>query len=278
MYTVTCSLDKVGLIKRFKVVGQHIQSLPPKMAWVLCKHPLRRFWAGQTALASGNHLAVIIMLPIQENPNKTRCYLEDLLETYAIKKSWPIILGDLNFQFDKSDNVDVIKIQEVLTTYRLKQIVTVPTHNKNHILDWVITKNKEIIKDIQVTDKCVSDHFVIAFQLDIQKPPPKKGTVVTRSKDIDHAKLSIYLSSKVQEISIDSGCDKVEAFNTITTNIFDKHAPLKTRTVTDKPAAPWMTATIKEAKAERRRAERTWKASKLTLHSPYLPRFPPRKC
>ncbi|GFS17749.1 RNA-directed DNA polymerase from mobile element jockey [Elysia marginata] len=50
------------------------------------------------------------------------------------------------------------------------------------------------------------------------------------------------------------------------TNIFDKHAPLKTRTVTDKPAAPWMTATVKEAKAERRRAEKTWRASKLTVH------------
>ncbi|GFS04627.1 endonuclease-reverse transcriptase [Elysia marginata] len=50
------------------------------------------------------------------------------------------------------------------------------------------------------------------------------------------------------------------------TNILDKHAPPETRTVTDKPAAPWMTATTKEAKAERRRAERTWGASKLTVH------------
>ncbi|GFS06610.1 histone-lysine n-methyltransferase setmar-like protein [Elysia marginata] len=99
-----------------------------------------------------------------------------------------------------------------------------------------------------------------------KKPPPKKRTLVTRSKDIDHARLSIDLSSKVQEIPIDSACDKVEAFNAIMTNIPDKHAPLETRAVTDKPAAPWMTATIKEAKAERRRAERTWRASKLTVH------------
>ncbi|GFR77663.1 ATP-dependent DNA helicase [Elysia marginata] len=103
-----------------------------------------------------------------------------------------------------------------------------------------------------------------------EKPPSKERTVVTRSKDIDHAKLSIDLSTKVQEIPIDSACDKVEAFNAIMTNILDKHAPLKSRTVTDKPAAPWRTATIKEAKAERRRAERTWKASKLTVHMDIL--------
>ncbi|GFS17745.1 ATP-dependent DNA helicase [Elysia marginata] len=97
---------------------------------------------------------------------------QNLLETYAIKKSWPIILGDFNFQSDKSDNLDVIRIQEVLTTYRLKQIVAVPTHNKSHILDWIITEDEEIIKDLQETDKIVSDHFVVTLQLDIQKPPP----------------------------------------------------------------------------------------------------------
>ncbi|GFR87918.1 hypothetical protein ElyMa_006088600 [Elysia marginata] len=134
------------------------------------------------------------------------------------------------------------------------------------IFYWVITENEEIIKDLQVTDKCVSDRFVVTFQLDLQKSPPKKRTVVARSKDIGHAKLSTDLSSKVQEITIDSACDKVEAFNAIMTNILDKHTPLKTRTVTDKPAAPWMTATIKEAKVERRRAERTWGAAKLTVH------------
>ncbi|GFR67228.1 hypothetical protein ElyMa_001992600 [Elysia marginata] len=156
---------------------------------------------------------------------------------------WVILISNSK----TSENVDVKRIQEVLTIYRLKQIVTVPTHNKNPILDWVITEDEEIIKDLQVTDKCVSDHFLVAFQLDIQKPLPKKRTVVTRSKDIDHAKLTIDLSSKVQEISIESACDKVEVFNAIMTDILYKHAPLKTRTVTDKPAAPWMTVTIKEA-------------------------------
>ncbi|GFR61144.1 ATP-dependent DNA helicase [Elysia marginata] len=128
---------------------------------------------------------------------------QNLLETYAIKKSRPIILGVFILQFDKSDNVDVISIQEVLTTYRLKQILSVPTHNKSHILDWVITEDEEIIKDLQVTGKCVSNNFVVSFQLDIQKPPRKKWTVVSGSKDIDHAKLSIDLSNKVKEIPID---------------------------------------------------------------------------
>ncbi|GFR77044.1 reverse transcriptase-like protein [Elysia marginata] len=189
--------------------------------------------------------------------------LEDLTKNLKIygKENFRVILGSYLSPLQKQCGryKDTGSVNHLFT-------FTVPTHNKSHILDWVITENEEIIKDLQVGDNCVSDHFVVTFQLDVQKPPPKKRTVVTRSKDIDHAKLSIDLSSKEQEIPIDSACYKVEAFNSIMTNILDKYAPLKTRTVTDKPAAPWMTATTKEAKAERRRAERTWRASKLTVH------------
>ncbi|GFR70081.1 RNA-directed DNA polymerase from mobile element jockey [Elysia marginata] len=42
--------------------------------------------------------------------------------------------------------------------------------------------------------------------------------------------------------------------------------PLKTRIITDRPSAPWMTSHIKELKTERRRAERKWRSTNLCIH------------
>ena len=48
--------------------------------------------------------------------------------------------------------------------------------------------------------------------------------------------------------------------------LLDRPAPLVTRTVTDRTSAPWMTLEIKQAKVQRRLAERTWRESGLTVH------------
>ena len=46
----------------------------------------------------------------------------------------------------------------------------------------------------------------------------------------------------------------------------DKHAPMKSKTVTIHPASPWYTPEVHEAKKTRRIAERKWPASQLTTH------------
>lgn len=48
--------------------------------------------------------------------------------------------------------------------------------------------------------------------------------------------------------------------------LLDKHAPLKKRTITLRPAAPWYNNTIRYEKQRRRKFERRWRASGLTAH------------
>ena len=48
--------------------------------------------------------------------------------------------------------------------------------------------------------------------------------------------------------------------------VLNKHAPLKTRTLTIRPQAEWNTADIRKAKQLRRRAERLWRKTGLTIH------------
>ena len=43
----------------------------------------------------------------------------------------------------------------------------------------------------------------------------------------------------------------------------DRHAPLRSRNVTDRRSAPWMSSEIKALKSKKRRAERRFRKSKL---------------
>ena len=52
--------------------------------------------------------------------------------------------------------------------------------------------------------------------------------------------------------------DPLGVYNTCLRQLLDRHAPLVTCTVTDRTSAPWMTLEIKQAKVQRRLAERKW--------------------
>ena len=54
-------------------------------------------------------------------------------------------------------------------------------------------------------------------------------------------------------------------FNTTLIGLLDKHAPLKTRTITIRPSAPWYTEDICEEKQKRRALERRWRKAGLKV-------------
>ena len=60
--------------------------------------------------------------------------------------------------------------------------------------------------------------------------------------------------------------DPLGVYNTCLCQLLDRHAPLVTLTVTDRTSAPWMTLEIKQAKVQRRLAERKWRESGLASH------------
>ncbi len=57
----------------------------------------------------------------------------------------------------------------------------------------------------------------------------------------------------------------VDSYNTTLSKLIDQHAPMKERTVTIRPSAPWYTDEIKIAKQLRRKLERKWRLSKLVI-------------
>ena len=60
-----------------------------------------------------------------------------------------------------------------------------------------------------------------------------------------------------------SDLDKlVDCYNTTLVDLLDRHAPLKTKTVTVRPQVPWYSEEMREAKRERRRLERKWRSTR----------------
>ena len=58
----------------------------------------------------------------------------------------------------------------------------------------------------------------------------------------------------------------IETYNKTMLSVLDKHAPLKKRMITIHPDAPWIDDGIKEQKREKRKAERKWRKTNLTVH------------
>ena len=85
-------------------------------------------------------------------------------------------------------------------------------------------------------------------------------------KNID----SDQLSTDIYEIDFKTDCDDVDIVvdndDTVLASLLDLHAPLKSNNVTCRDLQPWMSEEILSVKLEKRKSERTWRKTKLTVH------------
>jgi hypothetical protein len=133
----------------------------------------------------------------------------------------------------------------------------------------VITRSSEaVVKNIHTHAALMSDHNPITFNIETKKPGSVKKTISYRKlKDIDQNlfKQDIQMSDLASYSSEDVG-SLVKQYNSTLTNILDDHAPLITKQVTLRPNTPWYTEELQVAKQCRRKAERRWIATRLTIH------------
>ncbi|XP_070188783.1 uncharacterized protein [Littorina saxatilis] len=184
------------------------------------------------------------------------------LSAFVLTRCDSNIVGDINLHYDSQSDLNVNTLKTLLPTLNLSQLVDRPTHRRGHTLDWVVVGGDVGVLDLIVQDMLISDHFVISFSFDLQKPGPARRVVTSRNmKRIDMAALK----DDVRALQLDRH-DLVSSYNSDLRRILDKHAPLTTRTVTDRPSAPWLTPEVSTAKQDRRRAEREWRKSALTVH------------
>ena len=218
--------------------------------------------------------------PSKANGLRNSGFLDDewptFLTRYATTHKDIIIVGDMNFHLDVADDRDAQRFTSVLESCGLQQHIHEPTHVHGHTLDVVITRDtSNLVSDINVTDpglcdhmgRLTRDHYAVSFTANIAKPAPCWKTVSfrkLRSIDVESFKRDIAASTMLQQPG-DSADVLVKAYNDGLKSLVSAHAPLRTKTIVQRPGCPWYTDDLHQAKHLRRKLERKWRNSRLTI-------------
>ena len=188
--------------------------------------------------------------------------IEHLMEDYI----YPLVVaGDFNFHVDDLNHRDALKFTDLLESVNLIQHVKSPTHRHGHTLDLIITRKEEdMIADVQVLADVYCDHRVICCKINHPKPPPAKILKTYRpTKSLDVTKLQRDMADAISQI--DSSTSTRSLYNDALKGIYDTLALIQTRWIRHHPQAPWYDDNLRQAKRDKRRLERKFRKSGLTV-------------
>ena len=178
-------------------------------------------------------------------------FLTDLHTLLSLAATTPhefLITGDFNLHIDNLDNSQVKQFLSALNSTNLTQHVTFPTHRDHHTLDLVITATSSSLSPvIYYSPVSPSDHFPIFSTLTISPlpPPPLSEFSFRCLKSMSISKFTQdILSSRLITHPPTNLSDLVDSYNTTLSSLLDKHAPLKTKTISSKPPNPWFTPVL----------------------------------
>ena len=205
--------------------------------------------------------------------------MSDFLEYMNSVSTDILITGDLNFHLDVVTDPSTVKFTSLLQGYGLCQLVLGPMHRKGHTLDVVVKRdNSSLVSNVYVSDPALcndhgsvaGDHFAVLMDLSCEKPKPVRKLVTFRkycAVNIDNFKedMSTHLHEK-NTISMDSIDCMVDSLKGTLLTLADKHAPLNQRVITLRPNAPWFNAELADLKTKKRKAERFWQKTQLSVH------------
>jgi len=238
-------------------------------------HPYRSFEYIERKIITKSTSFLFVVLyrppPSAKNSLTVPIFMEEFgsyLESVLISNSKLVLCGDFNFHMDSPSHPDTKEFLDLIDSAGLHQYVTTPTHTSGHILDIVLTRISESLASVEVHDELLSDHCSVSFEMDLAKPPlPKKEVQYRKVKSIDLKKFrSDIIESGLPGFHHDDVDKLVDMYNSTLSEILEKHAPIKKRMVTIHPDAPWIDDEIKQKKREKRKAERNWRRTGLTVH------------
>ena len=157
------------------------------------------------------------------------------------------------------------KFNDILDIFNLFQSVTEPTHKQDHLLDLVLSKQSDnVLLSTKLHHGLTSDHTAILCKLEVSVPLQKPETFLYRCLN------KIDTNTFKQDLSdVISPNSSISDYNNHLRSVLDKHAPLCRRSSRTRKPTPWFSSVAEqfcELKRERRKAERRWLKSRLTVH------------
>ena len=192
------------------------------------------------------------------------------LESWTFDAGFLMIVGDFNIHVDNPR--DSKACHEILQSMGMVQLVDGPTHSRGHTLDLVILREKEkwLVPSLEVRDHQLSDHRSIFCTMATKKPSASRKTITyrdTKHLDVEGVTNDLQGMKFFQRVSgAESIEDQINNYTNILCDVFDKHAPLCTKKVVERPKTQWYTDKVRALKKERRKAERLWRQTGLEIH------------
>ena len=186
-----------------------------------------------------------------------------LEEDIAKSADKTLLVGDFNIHVDDSSDSDTITFMDLLDSYNMLNKVTFPSHVKHHSLDLVIEDRDNTVVTNVKEGLFLSDHCFVHSTLDIITPKPKECVLTFRKlKSIDHLAQKSDIEESLSKIGLRNSIDVqqlVGSYNTILSELLEKHALLWTKKVKQSHRQPWFDDRIRREIILRRKKERTYR-------------------
>ena len=160
------------------------------------------------------------------------------------------IFGDFNLHLDTSSAVTT-SFGDILTAFDLKQHVTFATHIHGHWLNLVINRSTcDTIQALTVVDG-LADHHTVLVDVKISRTPVlSKFRIFHRPiHKIDIAAFTggILISDLVRNLTGDL-FGLCKQYHRVLETLLNKHAPVTSKSVSQKAPCAWMTPEILQSK------------------------------
>ena len=162
---------------------------------------------------------------------------------------------------DPTSRTGTANMLDLLAENDLTQLVHGPTHRGGHTLDLILTRATErTASNVRSSDPGLSDHNAIVCSLHICKPPAVRKQVSVRNFKLINVDdlCQDMLQCNEKNFLPDDVESAILQYDSALRTIINKHAPVKSKTITTISEAEWYTEEIHEARRIRRKLERKW--------------------
>ena len=184
----------------------------------------------------------------------------DLLTSLQSKYNNIIILGNINMHMEDPANLNACILQDSIKAFNLSQHVKIPTHNKGHTLDVIITTNSTGFNNVGelVPGPYISDHRLLILETTINKLEPQTITTEGRkpTKNINNIFKEKFNDKEVlKSTTLD---DAINHFTKEVLKALDDIAPLKKVKTTNRKPKPWYDEDLKQQRTIMKNRECKW--------------------
>jgi len=199
------------------------------------------------------------------HPGTDRSFMEEFssfIEYFSSKNGKLLICGNFNYWVDdplsKPYSAEFV---ELIDLNNYSNHVSGPTHASGHTLDLVLSPSDSgLVENVDVVpmDPNISDHALVAFCLNIPRPPSYTKTITFRNyRNIDQTAISLEIESSLNTIDTSSlSADGVVGiYKDFFQSISDRYCPEVVKSILMRDDSPWYDSSVTTLRRQRRRAE-----------------------